>query len=190
MNWKEEIPRCTRCSLHLSRTHVVIGEGPEDARVMLVGEAPGRNEDLQGRPFVGAAGKFLNELLAEAGLRREEVYITNVVKCRPPGNRDPRKEEIEACSIYLEAQLSDIAPEFVITLGRHAFSWFNERFSFTSGSLSSNAGRAFKVSTLWGPLTVIVSYHPAAALYNPSLKEVMKEHFREFRKILRGNKDQ
>src|SRR3954469_20075218 len=114
----DEIRVCERCELHRTRTKSVPGEGPADARVMLIGEAPGWNEDQQGRPFVGAAGKFLEELLGKAGLRRSDVFITNVVKSRPPGNRDPLPDEIVACAPFLVRQIEVIDPEVVVTLGR------------------------------------------------------------------------
>ena len=114
----QEVRACTQCKLHLSRKNAVPGEGPAEAEILFVGEGPGFHENEQGRPFVGAAGKFLEELLATIGMRREQVFICNVVKCRPPGNRDPLPEEIEACAAYLERQLQAVSPRLVVTLGR------------------------------------------------------------------------
>jgi uracil-DNA glycosylase family 4 len=141
-------------------THMVPGEGSATAEVMLVGEAPGANEDLQGRPFVGRAGQLLDELLAEAGLARERVYITNVVKARPPGNRDPRAAEVVHCMPWLEAQLALIQPRLVVPLGRHALAHFTDgaRISEVHGTLVYERGRA-----------LYPMYHPAAALHNGSL---------------------
>src|ERR671913_661387 len=131
----DEIQACMRCELHKTRTKSVPGEGPADARIMLIGEAPGWNEDQQGRPFVGAAGKFLQELLASAGMTRDEVFITNVVKSRPPGNRDPLPDEIAACAPFLERQIEVIDPDVIVTLGRFSMArWFpGERISRIHG---------------------------------------------------------
>src|SRR3712207_2443033 len=119
-----EVNRCTACELHKGRTRAVPGEGPANADIMFIGEAPGRNEDQQGRPFVGQAGKLLEELLAEIGLTRDDVWIGNVVKCRPPQNRDPRPEEIAACSVYLERQIALLQPKLIATLGRYSMEKF------------------------------------------------------------------
>ena len=130
-----EVAVCPKCELARSRTHAVPGEGNPHARVMLIGEGPGWHEDQQGRPFVGNAGKFLNELLALAGLKREEVFITNVVKCRPPGNRDPMPDEIAACAPYFDRQIGAIDPDVIVTLGRFSMCrWFpGERISKIHG---------------------------------------------------------
>ncbi|MGE3797973.1 MAG: uracil-DNA glycosylase family protein, partial [Thermomicrobiales bacterium] len=117
-NIAAEVRVCTLCELARTRTHAVPGEGPERAPIMFIGEGPGLNEDQQGRPFVGASGKFLTELIERAGLEREEVFITNVVKCRPPGNRDPLPDELAACSGYLQRQIDAIDPTVIVTLGR------------------------------------------------------------------------
>lgn len=127
---EEEIRRCTKCPLHRHRAKAVPGEGDPNAKVFFIGEAPGRNEDLEGRPFVGAAGKLLNRLLELAGLSRSAVFITNVVKCRPPGNRDPRPEEIEACAPYLDRQLAAVRPDIVVTLGRHSTAYLLGRAGY------------------------------------------------------------
>jgi len=132
----EEIAACQRCDLAQGRTHVVPGEGPEDAEIMFIGEAPGFHEDRQGRPFVGAAGRFLEELLASIGLRREDVYICNVIKCRPPGNRDPLAKEIEACRPFLDRQIEIIKPKVIVTLGRYSMARF-----FPGASISRIHGR-------------------------------------------------
>ena len=117
---REEVSTCKACSLCEGRTNVVFGEGNPHARVMIIGEAPGKNEDLQGKPFVGAAGKFLDELLEVAGLKREDVFIANVLKCRPPSNRNPKPEEIEACATFLRQQTQTISPDVIVTLGNFA----------------------------------------------------------------------
>jgi DNA polymerase len=171
----DEIRVCTRCELHRTRTKSVPGEGPADARVMLIGEAPGWNEDQQGRPFVGAAGKFLEELLAKAGMTRGEVFITNVVKSRPPGNRDPLPDEIAACAPYLERQIDVIDPDVIVTLGRFSMArWFpGERISRIHGQ-PKRAGRR----------VIVPMYHPAAALHQQSLRATIEEDFSKLPKIL------
>lgn len=170
-----EIMKCKRCRLHETRTNAVPGEGPMDARVMFVGEGPGKKEDEKGRPFVGRAGELLNEMLLHADLSREQVFITNIVKCRPPGNRDPREDEKKTCSEYLSRQIEIIKPRAICTLGNHATSHF-----LGVGEMGKRHGRTFQVEQM----NVIPLYHPAAALYNPNLKGVMKEDFLSLRKIL------
>lgn len=147
---------CPRCRLSRSRTQVVFGSGHPNARVMFIGEGPGYYEDQQGEPFVGAAGQLLTKLLEEVGLRREEVYITNVVKCRPPGNRDPLPDEIEACRPYLEGQLENVRPRVVVTLGNFATRVILDR----QVSISRVRGQRFEVNGA----TVIPTFHPAAVL--------------------------
>jgi uracil-DNA glycosylase family 4 len=154
---------CTKCELSRTRHSVVFGEGAPDARLMFVGEAPGADEDAQGRPFVGRAGKLLDKMIAAMGLAREEVYIANILKCRPPGNRDPLPLEAAACRPYLESQISLIAPEFICCLGRHA--------------AIRLLGREEPISRLRGAIhrynersRVIVTYHPAYCLRNPDSK--------------------
>ncbi len=165
----DEVTSCTLCPLHLSRLHAVPGEGKPDAAVMLIGEAPGRNEDLQGRPFVGAAGKKLESLILEAGLRREDVFITNVVKCRPPENRKPTASESEACKPYLERQMSIISPRVLVLLGDTALKRF-----LPEESLGRAHGKIFS----HGALEIFVTFHPAAMIYNHGLEDVMREDFR------------
>lgn len=148
---------CTDCRLSETRTSVVFGVGHPDADVMMVGEAPGRNEDLEGEPFVGAAGHLLNRLLAEVGMRRDEVYIANVLKCRPPGNRDPRPDEIEACKGYLRGQLDLVDPNVVMTLGNFA----TQLLLRTNTGISRMRGRSYR---WWRDKVLIPTFHPAAAL--------------------------
>jgi uracil-DNA glycosylase family 4 len=162
----EEIKACEACGLHFSRARIVPGEGPEDAQIMFIGEGPGFHEDQQGRPFVGAAGKFLEELLAMIGLSREDVYITNVVKCRPPGNRDPRQDEIDACQHYLDRQIALIRPKIIVTLGRFSMARY-----FPNAKISQIHGQARKIDgVLYYPM-----YHPAAALHQGSLRPRVEE---------------
>lgn len=161
-----EIAECTRCPLHQGRTHAVPGEGPADAEIMFIGEAPGFHEDQQGRPFVGAAGQFLEELLESIDLTREDVFITNVIKCRPPGNRDPAPEEIDACEPYLDRQIGLIQPTVVVTLGR-----FSMARAFSETRISRVHGEPRKIDGIvYYPM-----YHPAAALHRPSLRSTVEE---------------
>ncbi len=171
----DEVTGCTLCELSRSRNHAVPGEGSIHARVMLIGEGPGWHEDQQGRPFVGNAGKFLNELLAKAGLAREDVFITNVVKCRPPGNRDPLPDEIAACAPYLERQIAAIDPEVIVTLGRFSMArWFpGERISRIHGQPKRDGKRL-----------IVPMYHPAAALHQGALRGAIEEDFARLPKIL------
>ncbi len=171
-----EILECTKCELHKSRTNAVPGEGPYDARIMFVGEGPGQNEDEQGRPFVGAAGKFLTELLESIGLNRSIVFITNIVKCRPPNNRAPRKPEIEACNPYLQSQIKLINPRIVCALGTPAITTLiGDEYS---------ASRFHGKPLTKGRVTLLPMYHPAAALYDASLKETLFHDFQILKKLL------
>jgi uracil-DNA glycosylase family 4 len=156
-----EVAVCTKCALHESRKKAVAGEGPADAEIMFIGEGPGFHENEQGRPFVGAAGKFLDQLLEQAGVTREDVFIANVVKCRPPGNRDPQPGELDACGEYLEAQIQAINPSIIVTLGRFSMGRF-----IPGVKISEVHGQMHKV----GERFVIPMFHPAAALHQPALK--------------------
>ena len=157
----QEIRQCKKCGLALTRKNAVPGEGPYNAEIMLIGEGPGFYENEQGRPFVGQAGKFLNELLENGGLKREEVFITNVIKCRPPGNRDPQDVELAACAGYLEHQIEVINPLIVLTLGRFSMARY-----FQTAKISAIHGRASWV----GSRLIVAMYHPAAGLHQPNLK--------------------
>lgn len=170
-----EVVVCPKCELARTRTKAVPGEGNANARVMLIGEGPGWHEDQQGRPFVGNAGKFLGELLGLAGLNRDEVFITNVVKCRPPGNRDPLPDEIAACAPYLDRQIAAIDPDVVVTLGRYSMArWFpGEKISKIHGQPKKDGHRI-----------IVPMYHPAAALHQGALKAVIQEDFIKLPKIL------
>jgi len=170
-----EIRTCTNCKLHGGRTHAVPGTGPADAQVFFVGEGPGAQEDEQGQPFVGRSGRFLDELLRSIGLDRETVFITNVVKCRPPGNRDPHVGEIRACQGYLQRQLDLIRPALVVTLGRFAMRHF-----LSDGPISEIHGRPREV----GGSVVLPLYHPAAALYRGSLRPVVEDDFQRIPELL------
>jgi DNA polymerase len=170
-----EVAVCTQCILHKGRVKAVPGEGPAHADIMFVGEGPGFHENQQGRPFVGSAGQFLDELLASIGLKREQVYITNVVKCRPPGNRDPLPEEIEACKQYLDRQIALIKPKVIVTLGR-----FSMARAFPNEKISRIHGQPKKVDGI----VYVPMFHPAAALHQPSLKRTVEEDFQSLLSIL------
>ncbi len=166
---RSAVEGCRRCVLAATRTTPVVGVGDARARVMLVGEAPGRNEDLKGEPFVGAAGRLLDELLATAGLVRSEVYIANVLKCRPPGNRNPRREEIQSCLPFLQAQVRVVSPQVVVTLGNYA----TRSMLDTDEPISRLHG---KVRHL-GSTAILPVYHPAAAIYDKAKRAVLIADF-------------
>lgn len=156
-----QVSACEKCALHFSRKNAVPGEGPADAEIMFIGEGPGFYENEQGRPFVGQAGKFLDELLETAGLKREKVFICNVVKCRPPGNRDPLPEELSACNVYLDQQIAAIDPCVIVTLGRYSMGKF-----LPNAKISEIHGQPRMVNNR----LIVPMFHPAAALHQPSLK--------------------
>ena len=166
---RRQVESCRRCPLCGGRTQTVFGVGNPHARVMFIGEAPGKNEDLQGEPFVGAAGHYLNELLGCAGLRREDVFIANVLKCRPPGNRDPRPEEIQTCTPFLREQTRTIDPEVLVTLGK-----FSTQFVLkTQVGITRLHGRVQRA----GKFLVFPIFHPAAALYDGAKREALENDF-------------
>ncbi len=166
---------CTDCDLCRTRTHAVPGEGAPDAEVMLVGEAPGFYKDQQARPFIGPAGRFLDALITSAGLKREQLYIANVIKCRPPDNRDPLPTEIEACRKHLRRQIELIKPRLIVTLGRYSLSWFFPRESIgkVHGRPRTRDGICF-----------LPMYHPAAALHAGNMRKVIEEDFRRIPEVL------
>ena len=166
---------CQDCELAKYRTKMVSGEGPEDAELLFIGEAPGWHEDQQGRPFVGPAGAFLEQLLASIGLSREQVYIANVIKCRPPENRDPLPAEIQACRKWLEHQIEIIHPKMIITLGRYSLARY-----FPNESISKIHGKARK----GGDIIYYPMYHPAAALHQGSLRQIIEADMLRIPEIL------
>lgn len=173
----QQISVCTKCELYKGRTHAVPGEGPTHAEIMLIGEAPGATEDKQGRPFVGASGKFLNELLAQAGVTRGDVWITNVVKCRPPGNRNPQLDEVETCTVnYLDNQIKIVNPSIIVTLGRHSLSRFIQ-----NAKITQIHGQMQKV----GKRFIIPMFHPAAALHQQRFRPMLLEDFAKLPELLK-----
>jgi uracil-DNA glycosylase len=170
-----EVGTCRMCELHKGRTNTVFGEGNPRARLMFVGEGPGADEDAQGRPFVGRAGVLLTKIIEAMGLKREDVYIGNVVKCRPPGNRDPQPEEIAACQPYLDRQIALIKPKVIVTLGRYSMAR-----AFPYEKISAIHGKPRKV----GEIVYVPMFHPAAALHQPSLRKTVEEDFARLPGIL------
>jgi len=170
-----EIAACQRCALAKGRNLTVPGEGPDDAKVMFIGEAPGYHENRLGRPFVGAAGKFLEELLASINMRREDVYICNVIKCRPPNNRDPMHHEIEACRPYLDKQVELIKPRLIVTLGRHSMARYLQK-----AGISKVHGNPVRL----GDFVVLPMFHPAAALHQPKYRAHIEQDFLKIPGIL------
>ena len=172
-----EVVGCRGCELWRHRHNPVPGEGNVDAAVIFVGEAPGYWEDVKGRPFVGAAGELLDELLSEIGLSRDDIYIANVLKCRPPENRDPSSDEVAACTPFLNRQIQIIGPRLIVTLGRHATSYVLSEACFPAEGITKLHGRTFTTRLLGLQLVVIPTFHPAAALYNVKYKRGLEDDF-------------
>lgn len=177
-----EVSGCQKCTLCGGRTNIVFGSGNPSSDVMIIGEAPGKNEDLTGEPFVGAAGKYLDELLGYANLKRQDVFIANVLKCRPPSNRDPKPEEIQVCAPFLREQVRIIDPKILITLGN-----FSTRFILkTEQGITRLRGQVYRT----GKFLVCPVFHPAAALRDPKKKEILKEDFQGIGKLYGGLPDE
>ena len=176
----ENIRRCQQCELAHSRNNAVPGTGPANAEIMLIGEGPGFHENEQGLPFVGASGKFLTQLLNDGGFPRDTVFITNVVKCRPPGNRDPQEQELKACGVFLDKQIEAINPLIIITLGRFSMARYfeNARISKIHGQTAWRDGRL-----------IVPMYHPAAALHQPKLRSVIIHDFNQLKDLISKEKE-
>jgi DNA polymerase len=172
---RQEITTCQLCQLARERINAVPGEGPSRVDIMFIGEAPGFHENRQGKPFVGQAGQFLDELLQAAGVERDQVFITNVVKCRPPNNRDPLPEELRACQRYLDEQIELLDPQVIVTLGRISMAKF-----VTDGRISAIHGRTHNVDGR----KVVTMYHPAAALHQPALRQTLIEDFARLKRFI------
>jgi len=179
---KNKIANCKLCQLHKQRTKVVFGKGSLKSKIMLIGEAPGRNEDLTGKPFVGKAGKFLQECLDSLRLNKKQVFITNVIKCRPPHNRDPKQDEIKKCLIFLKQQIFLIQPKIIITLGRFALK------VFIQNDISRVHGKPRKIMWRYNKeklgLILFPMFHPAIALYRKRFKRIIKKDFIKLRKLI------
>ena len=181
-----DIVTCTLCRLSLTRINAVPGEGPVPSGLLFIGEAPGRNEDLTGRPFVGRAGAVLEELLSSIGLERSRVFITSIIKCRPPENRIPRKDEIAACAGYLDRQIDLLSPEIIVPMGRLASEQVFSHFGIPHGSIGSIHGKIFHSITPCGQIVIIPVYHPAAVTHNPLLRGAVFQDFRNIGTLLEG----
>ena len=178
---EEEVKSCKKCKLWETRTNVVPGEGSLDSDIMFIGEGPGYWEDQKGRPFVGRAGGILDELLDSIGLERGDVYIANILKCRPPKNRNPEKDEIISCTPYLERQLSIINPKIIAPLGKFAMEFIFEKFNLGEKKISEVHGKIFEISTIKGKIKIIPLYHPAVAVYNSNKIGLLKEDFKKLK---------
>lgn len=177
---KEDVLACKKCSLYKERNIPVIGQGNHNAKIIFIGEAPGAKEDASGVPFCGRSGDFLNELLDHIGLKREDVYITNIVKCRPPKNRDPKDSEIECCKNYIERQIESINPKVICSLGRHSMNFIMNNLGIENKDTISNLhGKVFETKYIFIPL-----YHPAVAIYNSSKKGELKKDFEIIKKYV------
>lgn len=172
---REDIINCIKCPLHVGRKNAVPGVGSENAHIMFIGEAPGENEDIKGIPFCGASGSFLDQLLSSINLKRDDVFITNIVKCRPPGNRDPAPIEISTCKDYLQRQISLISPVVICTLGRFSMNYF-----FPTFYISKVHGKIFD----FDKYKIVPMYHPAVALYNNGMKEILLNDFKILKQFI------
>lgn len=183
---KDDVVALKNSPLYKYRVKPVIGEGDHFAKIMFIGEAPGKNESETGRPFCGAAGRILDELLNFVGLKREEVYITNIVKDRPPENRDPLPEEISLYAPFLDRQIDIIQPKIIATLGRFSMVYIMDRFGLQDQlkNISQMHGKVFEASASYGKLNIVPLFHPAVALYNGSTKDTLKEDFKVLKNLI------
>jgi len=181
---KNEVINCKKCSLSKTRTLPVIGQGDHNAKIMFIGEAPGLNEDKTGVPFCGQSGNILTELLNSIGLQRENVYICNILKCRPPGNRNPQADEIKACVSYLESQIETIKPKIIGALGNYAVSHILKQYNLDDQiqGISKIRGKIFEARASFGKIRIIPLYHPAVVVYNANMKDILKEDFKILKK--------
>jgi DNA polymerase len=182
---KDEVLACKKCPLYKTRTYPVIGQGNHRARIIFIGEAPGLSEDKTGHPFCGEAGKVLDELLESTGIKREEIYISNILKCRPLGNRDPKTEEIKACTSYLERQIKIIKPEIICTLGNYSTAYILEKYGLKDKiqGISKIHGKIFSPPKAEDDIKIIPLYHPAVVAYNANMKETLKKDFKVLEKF-------
>ncbi|MBN1869572.1 MAG: uracil-DNA glycosylase [Candidatus Omnitrophica bacterium] len=180
---RAQIAVCTRCPLHKTRTNTVPGEGDLNADIMFVGEAPGRNEDLQGKPFVGRAGEVFDRLLDSIGLTRAQIYLCNILKCRPPDNRNPLPSEIRACVGSLDIQIKIVNPKIIGALGNFATTYLFEKFRMAPAKISAVAGRVIEVETPFGPKKIAPVFHPAVATYDIHKMDILLSHFQAFKQF-------
>ncbi|NIO36626.1 uracil-DNA glycosylase [Candidatus Bathyarchaeota archaeon] len=179
-----EILACRQCELWRTRRNAVPGEGSPDSRIMFVGEAPGYREDIEGKPFVGSAGEFLETLLPTANLSRENVFIGNILKCRPPRNREPRSVEIETCTPYLDKQIQIIKPEVIATLGRYATGYIFSKNGLRFDGIAKARGKPFEAVILKMPVLIFPTFHPAAALYSGEYRRLLRRDFKQLKRLI------
>jgi len=182
---ENEVKACQKCDLWKTRRNAVPGEGSLDASTLFIGEAPGYWEDVKGRPFVGAAGKVLDTMLAKISLSRSMVYITNVVKCRPPENRDPSPIEVETCTPYLNRQIKIVQPKIIVTLGRHATSYVLSKAGIEQVTgITGLRGKVYSVELLGLSISVLPTFHPAAVLHNPKYRDALERDFQLLKSLV------
>ncbi len=174
---KKKISGCKRCGLYATRTHTVPGEGSVDAEIMFIGEAPGKNEDLQGKPFVGRAGNIFDKLLTSVGFTRDDIYLCNILKCRPPGNREPASDEVQACVGSLDLQIKIVDPKIIATMGRYATTYIFQKFNLPLVNISSVHGKILEAETPFGSKKIVPLFHPAVATYDPNKIEILLKDF-------------
>lgn len=182
--FEEKVETCPKCRLSETRKNAVPGSGDYDADIMFIGEAPGSQEDEEGEPFVGRAGGVLDDLFASIGIKRNQVYITNILKCRPPENRDPRKDEMEACTPYLDKQVKVVNPKVIATLGNFATKYIMNNYGLDAKSIGKVHGEVFTVNNLVLSARIVPQYHPAATMYNPNMEDTLKEDFKVLKRFL------
>ena len=182
-----EVVVCTRCSLWKTRKNAVPGEGNSESPVMFIGEAPGQSEDIKGKPFVGAAGKFLETMLSEIGLSRNDVFICNIVKCRPPRNREPMPNEIQTCTPYLDRQINIIKPHFIVTLGNYSTTYIFSKANLPFNGITQARGKFYQATILDMQMTIFPTFHPAATLYSAKYKETLQRDFQLLKNKLVGH---
>jgi DNA polymerase len=182
-----EVVVCTKCPLWKTRKNAVPGEGNSENPVMFIGEAPGQSEDIKGKPFVGAAGKFLETLLSEIGLSRNDVFICNIVKCRPPRNREPSPIEIQKCTPYLDRQIKIIKPKFIVTLGNYSTTYIFSKANLPFNGITQARGKFYQATILDMQMTIFPTFHPAAALYSAKYKETLQRDFQLLKNKLVGH---
>ena len=178
------VENCKKCVLHKTRNSCVIDKGSLDAKIMFIGEAPGHNEDIQGRPFVGKAGKILDELLDSIDLKRSDVFIANILICRPPKNRNPLSSEINMCKKYLDMQIEIIQPKIIAPMGNFATSYIFKKFGLKVDKISNIHGRIYRINNISDVIKIIPLYHPAIATYNINNKKILFEDFKLLKKAI------
>jgi len=183
-NLNKSIKSCDKCDLWKSKTNYVVGNGSENSDIFFIGEAPGYNEDLKGIPFIGKAGKILDSLLHSIEIDRGEVYITNILKCRPPKNRNPMQKEIELCTKYLDKEIELINPIIISTLGNFSSNFIFNKFKLDFDKISNIHGKIFPINSVNDKLYLIPQYHPAVAVYNPNNINILKEDFKNIKYII------